>query len=451
MSVEVLNFLCVHVCHAAAYFSLCEFRFQKSVMALLWAAYVVVGMATTMLLYLFFPRIAQWGVFVVTVGFHAALFGWATQGSAWRRCFFLASYLTFFFFSVPFIYWLVLVLFGSDSPMQALMRIPVYAVAIVLWRVKVRGVFERATGGITDGWRIIAKFSVLMCAGVSVLTLLVFPPEFSSYRVNAAAAQGTLCTFVIVVAAYTLLFKIIALLNHERESESLRMVKWLLEAELSSEKLYVAQARQYRHDMRHHSQLLLALAREGNIEKICDYLSDYNAFLEQSALPSFCRHTVANALLCNTKRKFDEAGIGCDIACDIPESLQLSDVEVCIVLGNLLENAFEACRECGQTRPSFSFKASEEGGVLYIETRNSVGYTVRFKDGLPLSTKRGGGTGTLSIVDTLARHGGLADFSQEGGDFVSKVILPIEHDTGGGTNQRGWFSFLLICAAQGVL
>ena len=234
---------------------------------------------------------------------------------------------------------------------------------------------------------------------------------------------GTLAFMMVVFSSYAVILLTIKNMGEKYDAAQERALRWLLESELSAEKVYVEQARQYRHDIRHHNQLLLSLAAGGDIEKIRAYLTEYDGSLEKSALKSFCAHGVANALLGNFARRCDSLGVSYEIDCKIPKDLPLSDVEVCSGNGNLLENALEAVQECAEK--SFSIHADITDGKLCVQTRNSMRGTARFKDGLPLSTKKNGGHGTKSISDTLALHAGLAEFSQDGAEFVAQVILPM--------------------------
>ena len=104
--------------------------------------------------------------------------------------------------------------------------------------------------------------------------------------------------------------------------------------------------------------------------------------------------------------------IRADLALTIPAGVPLGDVEWCTVLGNLLENALEACQRQsrGERRLSLTSRATE--GTLFLLVENT--YDGRFdrSEGHILSRKAGGvrcGIGLSSVRETVERHGGTMD------------------------------------------
>lgn len=422
MYLAFLNLIVVHCCHAVALFVLMDWKFRARAVALVWAAYVAISTAFSIALLVYAPLVVTAILtFVLTVGIHFLICIVAGEGAAGKKVFWVATYLTFFFCAVIVVAW-ISPLFGVYAPVAEIVtKLPLYALAVFVWKRAVKPYTERVSAGITTDWTTLALFAVLLMLGVAVFTNLVFPPMQG--KTEGTSILGTLALMLIVFSSYAAMWQTIKSLKEKGEEQNLRSMNWFLQSELTRQKMYIAQAQRYRHDMHHHNQLLLSFAQEGNLAKICDYLADYDRQVHQSLLPSFCKHTVVNALLGNMQRNCDAAGIRCDFQCDIPETLPLSDVEACVVFSNLLENSFEACRQCDAS--SIVVHAAVRDGLLYVQMRNSVHGTVRFEHDLPVTTKQHGGIGIKSVQETLSRYGGLADFSQDGETFVVKIILPL--------------------------
>ena len=422
MNLSYLNLIVVHFLHAITLFFLMDWRFYTRTVVLILAADYLFNVALSIALLMYAPIVVTASLtFIVVVGVHFLISVWAGEGQTGKKVFLVASYYILFYCVVILADW-ISILFGKNAPLaEIFLKLPIFAAAILFWLSKGKNYIEKISHGITYGWQLLAFFALSLMLGFALLTNIVFPPMGAN--LEKLDILGTLAIMVIVFSSYATILQTIRAMNEKYDESQLRSMQWLLQSELSAEKVYVAQAKQYRHDMRHHTQFLISLAQEGNIEKIRSYLAEYDGSIEKSALPSFCAHSVVNALLCNFARKCDESDISYKIRCQIPETLPISDVEACSVFGNLLENAIEALQKCAEK--SFSLTANVTEGNLYIQTRNSVQGKVRFKEGRPLSTKQNGGIGTKSIVDTLSAHTGLVEFSQDGDEFVAQIILPL--------------------------
>ncbi|MCB6811403.1 ATP-binding protein [bacterium MSK18_59] len=103
----------------------------------------------------------------------------------------------------------------------------------------------------------------------------------------------------------------------------------------------IEEARQARHDIRHHFVLLSTLAEQGDMEKIKKYLSaatdkisDYNLhFCENQAVDSVFGHysTIAK-----------KENIPFHALVSLPADLSIDEINLCLVFSNLLENAIQA-------------------------------------------------------------------------------------------------------------
>ncbi len=422
MNLAFLNLIVSHCCHGAALFALMDWRFRTRTMAFVWTAYVALSAAFSIVLLMFAPLIVTACLtFFCTVACYFLICIWAGEGLPGKKVFLVATYFTFFYCSVIVVAWISL-LFGQYAPIAEIVaKIPIFVLAILAWHLKGKAYLEKISYGITTGWTTLAFFAMSLMLGVAAFTNIVFPPmQVKNERVIIV---GSLAFMLVVFSSYAAILQVIKSLKEKGDEQNVRSMNWLLQSELTSQTIYVSQAKRYRHDMRHHMQLLRSFADAGDLEKIRTYLSDYEQLFEKVDMPAFSKNMVLNALLCNFVRKCDEAEVSYTIQCDILETLPFSDVDTCIIFGNAFENALDACRKC--TNPFFSLHASTKEGMLYMRIENSVQGTVRFKDGYPISLKKSGGIGIRSMLDTLLQYGGLVDFSQEGERFSVKIILPL--------------------------
>lgn len=300
-------------------------------------------------------------------------------------------------------------------------RAAMYILLAVYWVRRGREVFERATARIEKNrWLPLCVFSVvsLLCVTLVMSRLLMLNSDegFWEYAIS-------LCMLIVVLGAYVLIIRLMAILNNENETRMIREREKLLLSELNAQKAFVEQARQNRHDLRHHTAMLRDFLAHNDTKALADYLGKYESALGEQGLDSWCENTVVNALLRSLSSRCAQSGITLDCAARIPEQLPLSPTDVCVLFGNLLENAFEASQAHGGG--TILIRAKTRENRLFLSVQNPVAGTVRFKDGIPLTTKRDGGIGTRSILSALQKCGGMVDFSQEGRNFMARVILPL--------------------------
>ena len=303
-------------------------------------------------------------------------------------------------------------------------RIVMYALLVAYWVKRGRAMFEKATENIENRrWILLAAFSALALFSVTfVMTRLLMLNKDEGFWEYAIS----ICMLLVSTGAYVLIIHLMAVLNEEHENRMIRGREKVLRNELEAEKKFIELARQNRHDLRHHNRLLLEFLDKGDVEGLRSYLCEYDTNLENQSLDMFCENIVANAMIRRTANYAKTFGIDFSCEAHIPAAIPLSDTEICVIFGNLLENAVESCKKCGsEQKPFIKISAKISHQKLYVSVQNSVSGTVAFKDGLPRTTKANGGLGIRSMQNTLQSHGGMVSFSQEGAEFAAQVIVPV--------------------------
>lgn len=190
----------------------------------------------------------------------------------------------------------------------------------------------------------------------------------------------------------------------------------------------IAEARRAKHDLRHHIIFLDSCLQNGEYEKATEYLKGYKKSLPDDSIIVFCEHTVINALLLYFAQLSKNDGIDFDVVVmDVPQSTNLPDNIFSVILGNLLENALDACREQkeGDRIISIRSKANKDSFFLHIENTFD-GKTIRDKNGDFISSKSGGsGLGLKSIQKVVERYNGVFEAKESNSRFAVSVFLNI--------------------------
>lgn len=131
-----------------------------------------------------------------------------------------------------------------------------------------------------------------------------------------------------------------------------------------------------------------------------------------------------DAILSAKTAQAKAADIAVTIKANVPDTLLLTDLELSIVVGNLLDNAIEACGSAGSGRFIRIFMGMK-GRMLYFSMLNSAGEKKR-KSGSLFPSHKGGvhGFGLRRAEAILEEHGGWCKYNSEDGAFTSEFLVP---------------------------
>lgn len=186
------------------------------------------------------------------------------------------------------------------------------------------------------------------------------------------------------------------------------------------------QEKQQRHDFRHHIAALHSFLEKGEAAAAASYLEALAVPLTGERLPSVCQNETVGAVALHYLNMAARSGIrDCSIELDIPEDTGRVPVyALCLVVGNLLENAVAAC--AGAEAPFIRMRSRLSGGILTIVMDNRYAYIRRTPEGDFASSKPGGGIGLKSVRSVAEKHGGGCRFEAKDTVFSSSVYLRLE-------------------------
>lgn len=233
-----------------------------------------------------------------------------------------------------------------------------------------------------------------------------------------------LALLLLLLLFYTMFYLMATSLNRNSQLQQENYFLSMQQARYDSLKTTIEETREARHDMRHHFDVLLGLAGRGEWEALTKYLSD-----TRGAIPAAELHLCDNpavdsvaghyALLCR------KAGIPCSFMLDLPVRLPVPEIDLCLVLSNLLENALEASLKTFPSKQDIRVQAYlHSGQKVLLTVENAFEEEIREKNGVLQSSKRrGAGVGTQSVRHIAEKNGGYCRFLYEDGRFCSNVML----------------------------
>ena len=182
--------------------------------------------------------------------------------------------------------------------------------------------------------------------------------------------------------------------------------------------------RGYKHDFHHHLQALKGQLEAGEIERALLYIDELDNKLMNVDTLLKTGNVSLDAILSAKIAQAKAEGIFVTVKAVVPEALTISDVELSIVVGNLLDNAIEACRTANGER-FIRIYMTIKGKMLYFSMLNSAGEKQKKKGSLFSSRKNGlHGFGLRRAETIIEEHGGWVKYNSEDGAFTSEFLVP---------------------------
>lgn len=187
---------------------------------------------------------------------------------------------------------------------------------------------------------------------------------------------------------------------------------------------HMEDTRRLRHDFRQQLRVIQNLVNQKDLDSLKKYLSDNQDYISPEYHP-VCTNPAANAIFAYYDSYCREQNIRISWAVNLPKKLPLPEPEFCIMAGNLLENAVDACRSLPKGKGSIHFlshMATDSMLILMIE--NTYSTPVRIKRGRFLSSKHSGdAVGLSSVQETVAQYQGDMRIDYDEHTFQVNILL----------------------------
>ena len=263
---------------------------------------------------------------------------------------------------------------------------------------------------------------------VFILLNLFMVPRYQSTLQTGRVLQGYIVlsiTLLVLLFWFNAIFLLMA--NSLNRNARLRQENQFLamrQQRYENLRTAIEEARQARHDMRHQLNQISVLTEAGDLEGLKSYLAKTVSHIPNLDM-CFCENRAADSVVgyyCALAKRED---IPFRVQLDLPESLPVDEIDMCLVLSNLLENALEASLRTAPARRQIEITAYVHAErLLLIEVKNKFDGEVSVKNGVFRSSKRkGNGIGIQSVNHIAEKNGGASTFTHQNGIFSAKVML----------------------------
>lgn len=180
--------------------------------------------------------------------------------------------------------------------------------------------------------------------------------------------------------------------------------------------------RGWRHDYRHHIQVMKVHAANGEYAEIAKYLDLLDDDLTHVETVIKTGNRMADAILNSKLSLAAKKQIRIKAEAKIPVSLTVSELDLCVIIGNLLDNAIDACMELPASERLIRIYMEMKGNYLYLALTNTAGG--KKKQHFRTTKGEGHGFGITRIDAIVKKYGGYVTRASEDGAFSTEVLLP---------------------------
>ena len=177
-----------------------------------------------------------------------------------------------------------------------------------------------------------------------------------------------------------------------------------------------------RHDLRQHYRLMQHCLDKEDYGKLQAYLEAYAGAIPTGVSSACCEHHSANLIITHYLDTAKASGWPVSCHAELPQTVPFSDTDLCVLLGNALENAVEANLDTGDPFLDLSISV-QNSRFLVISLSNRCR-----PDATPAagrSTKGSGhaGIGLTSITAIAQKYQGTVHYEVQDTVFTLSVIL----------------------------
>ena len=356
-----------------------------------------------------------------------------------------------------FIFNYSLVVFGAGTYVEAAIggafaaRYPylisdgvVVAISIPLLPLTLKGL-DRIVRLLPDGRALVWKYIWVLPAAFIALCLMsanVFMEE--SMVVSAIFVIARLAAGIGVAATCLLLARSLRQeADNARHAENARMMERQLVLQREQYTRFAKKEeadKRARHDARHHLAVMMDYNQAGEREKLGAYLSELAGAVPLRNEEIYCDNFAVNAVAAHYLGQAKSEGIAIDAKLVIPEATgSVPAMDLCVVIGNLFENALDACRREKGGSAFIRVRSRVDGDALSIVVENSFDGQWRESNGSYLSQKYGSdvpreGVGLSSVHAVCEKHGGLMRIDNTGNVWKASALVEM-HSVGTAQNE----------------
>lgn len=188
------------------------------------------------------------------------------------------------------------------------------------------------------------------------------------------------------------------------------------------------QSESLRHDMKNHVIALSGLVERSEWTNIADYLKRMEQCADPGTGGEATGNSAVDALLYQKRKLAEKNSILWECDVQIPPACGIPEFDLCVLFGNLLDNALESCEKLSSGEDRWiRIQAGPVKKCFLLEIKNCT--DLEHMDAIGSAGKHpvnGHGIGLLNVQDVLRKYNGTLHMDLQDHLFVVSLLLPME-------------------------
>ncbi|WP_297992682.1 GHKL domain-containing protein [uncultured Clostridium sp.] len=180
----------------------------------------------------------------------------------------------------------------------------------------------------------------------------------------------------------------------------------------------------WKHDFKNHISTIKGLLELGTEKEVISYIDEMNERINDIDNKIYTDNVLINSILVNKLKVTKKYDIKIDLNIRINKKINISNIDICVILGNLLDNSIEACI-ITEGYKYIDLNIISENNRLIIKISNTTNGKLKYIDGKFLSTKNKGihGIGLSQVDEVVKKYNGYINRKHENNIFTTYLMI----------------------------
>ena len=271
------------------------------------------------------------------------------------------------------------------------------------------------------GWLLfIVMFSTSLIAVFLIFRLSFNIDSEFMYNLSVLCSLGLLLSTFFALYLYEHLAKQAETIrNQEQYEQQLKMQLKHLDEILVTQK----QIKKFKHDFNNYTIGLQSYIDSNDIAGAGEYIRSLNGALRSEGEIPETGNTALDAILHTKIAIAKSKGIDVTTKIQIPERLAVDPIDICIIFGNSLDNAIEACERASDSDKKISITILCKDEALFCRIANSTPKPAGKLPRTSKADKKNHGFGLENMKASLAKYSAVPSIERTDSEFILKFVI----------------------------
>ncbi|WP_299994949.1 sensor histidine kinase [uncultured Clostridium sp.] len=180
----------------------------------------------------------------------------------------------------------------------------------------------------------------------------------------------------------------------------------------------------WKHDFKNHISTIKGLLELGTEKEVISYIDEMNESINNIDSRIYTENFAINSILINKLKIAEKYDIKVNLNIKVSKEINISNIDICIILGNLLDNSIEACI-ITKGYKYIDLNIISASNKLIVKISNSTNGKVRYIEGKFLTTKKNGmhGIGINQVDEVVKKYNGYINRRHVNNIFTTYLMI----------------------------